>query len=156
MPAYKVLRQCEHGPLVRFLDGPLAGREVVLNASEPSPNKPPPKLTRWQKAERLLQSLLAPDQLESWRKRRSFIVPTPYGAVELGHMSDMRYWPTVGGKYRICVVPQDYKRLPRADVWAILLLWLRSDPRWVLTVANWRTESGDWNFGPVPGINISE
>ena len=53
-----------------------------------------------------------------------------------------------------CVVPQGYERLPQADVWATLLLWLCSDPKWVLTMANWWTPSGDWNFGAASGIRI--
>lgn len=46
--------------------------------------------------------------------------------------------------------------MPEDDVWVNLLLYLRHDPRWCLTVANWRLPGGDWTFGPVPDRDIAE
>lgn len=154
VPAYDVIEELEHGPLVRFLEGPLAGREVVLAARAMSESSAAVRsLTPEQRANELLLSLLTPQQRSEWASRQRFTVLTRFGTVELGEKFNIRYCPNAGGEYRLCVVPNRCTDLPGGDVWVNLLLWLQHDPRWFLTVANWRRcPHGEWNFGPVPGI----
>ena len=85
-----------------------------------------------------------------------FRVETAHGIFELGSLCDIGYWPWLSDKeYRLCVLPLG-GCMPEDDVWVNLLLYLRHDPRWCLTVANWRLPGGDWTFGPVPDRDIAE
>lgn len=87
-------------------------------------------------AERLLESLLDPAQLESWRSTSTFWVDTPFGSVRLGQLYDLRYRPRGSrGERSLCVVPIDHLTLPPADIWVNLLLFLRTDPRRFFAVA---------------------
>lgn len=154
--AFELIEEYPDGRrLVRLLDEPLAGRRVVLLPLDAPPDPPPrpPSESPAQKSLRLLFSLLTPSQRAEWSRCKQFSVMTQYGRVVLGRMSDIGFWPTAGGEYRLCVVPKDGLTLPDADVWANLLLALQHDSRWFMTVANWRRPGGDWNLGPVPGIS---
>jgi hypothetical protein len=102
------------------------------------------------RAEALLESLLDDDQRADWLSRRRFWVPTPFGAVELGRVSDLRF-DDLGGRHLVlCVVPQRSSELPDADIWTNLLLVLRGEPRRFFDVANYRFPAGPWHTGPVP------
>ena len=160
--------------LVRLLNEPLVGRRVVLHP-DPAGDERPPHFEQvsllppaaaprpippqsavsgspGQRAAQLLVSLLTPSQRREWRSRGCFSVDTPYGRVELGRMSDISFWPTSGGEYRLCVVPAGSNFLPDADIWVNLLLVLSDDPKRFLAVANWRRRCGTWHRGPVPGL----
>ena len=169
MAGYRVLAELGAGRrLARITEGPHAGCEVVLvtgsapnlprldvllgEAEEPPFEAAAPRSSPSPRAQALLCSLLTPEQTDDWVYRRRFSVATPYGTVELGRLFDLGFWPTAGGELRLCVVPTGATHLPEPDIWANLLLALRSDPDWFFTVANWRRPDGHWNFGPVPGI----
>lgn len=171
MDDYEVLEEYDDGRLfVRLRSGDFSGYTILLvpkgipcRAAELRWREPGDRsMTRvtcsWspaERAERLLVSLLNSHQQESWRRSKKFQVTTPFGVVELGDYHDMAFWPSVGGEYRLCVVPTTAD-MPMADIWANLLLTLKRDPEWFLTVANWRQPpAGVWNFGPVPGIRAS-
>jgi len=77
-------------------------------------------------------------------------VATAVGTFELGRLFDIGCRAPDGDEYRLCVVPDGYRQLPVADVWANLLLALRADPQRFLAVANWRHPGGGWHRGPVP------
>ncbi len=96
-------------------------------------------------------SLLNEAQRTGWGARHRFVVHTPYGVLEFGELYDIGFWPSTGGEYRLCVLPKGSTGLPEGDVWVNLLLFVRNDPGWFLTVANWRVPGGEWNLGPVPG-----
>ena len=161
VPSYEVLEDLGHGrQLVRFTGGPQTGCEVVLVPSttpgvcpsndwrEPDPPSPAAE----ERAEALLISLLSSEQRADWQARRRFIVRTPHGELEFGELYDIPFLPTAGGEYRLCVLPKGSACLPECDIWVNLLLFVQRDPDWFLTVANWRLPGGQWNFGPVPGI----
>ncbi|HEY5026206.1 MAG TPA: hypothetical protein VII76_14620 [Acidimicrobiales bacterium] len=102
------------------------------------------------RAEGLLESLLDDDQREQWRSRRRFSVRTPYGIVELGRVSHLRFDDLDGGHLVLCVVPLRSSELPPADIWTNLLLVLRGEPRRFFDVANYCVPGGRWHRGPVP------
>lgn len=102
------------------------------------------------RADALLQSLLSERQRAQWRSRRKFWVKTPFGEVELGRISDLRFNSVDGTPLVLCVVPTRYSDLPDADIWTNLLLVLRAEPRRFFDVANYRTLGGSWRPGPVP------
>jgi hypothetical protein len=104
------------------------------------------------RAEALLESLLDRTQRADWRRRRRFWVPTPYGAVELGRISDLRFEATDGRHLVLCVVPTRHGDLPLADVWTNLLLVLRAEPDRFFDVANYLPPGGPWLRGPVPRV----
>ena len=89
------------------------------------------------RAEELLESLLDDDQRADWWRRRRFWVTTPFGAVELGRVSDLRFDDLDGRHLVLCVLPT-------------LLLVLRGEPRRFFDVANYRLPGGPWQAGPVP------
>lgn len=148
---------------MRVASGPYAGNvAMVMTATPPPPahlaRRPPPApvprppLTEVQRhvaaahsarsrrtAERLLESLLDPAQLDEWRTTSTFWVDTPFGSVRLGQLYDLRYRPRGGrgsrGERSLCVVPIDHLTLPPADIWVNLLLFLRTDPRRFFAVA---------------------
>lgn len=105
------------------------------------------------KAQSLLESLLSVEQLEDWRTRRRFWVPTPRGKVELGKLYNLSFQDSSGTNLIICVEPEACFELPEADIWTNLLLMLRADPEHFFDVANWRFSRGpdkQWRTGPVP------
>ncbi len=102
------------------------------------------------RAEALLESLLDDGQRAEWRVRRRFWVPTPFGPVELGRVSDLRFDRHDGRRLVLCVVPRRFGDLPDADIWTNLLLVLRGEPRRFFDVANYRLPGGPWQTGPVP------
>lgn len=148
--------------LIRIIEGPHAGTEMVLVQTAPpavgrlseylgedavaSDGSGLPGLT----AERLLRSLLDPDQLADWTAWRRFDVPTPFGPVRLGRLYHLEFRPWSGPDITLCVVPEGQDALPVQDIWVNLLLALRSDPEQFFKVANWRRPKGEWMFGPVP------
>jgi hypothetical protein len=103
-----------------------------------------------QRAEALLESLLDDDQRAAWRSRRGFWVPTPYGQVELGRVSHLRFTGHDGRHLVLCVVPAHSSDLPAADIWTNLLLVLRGEPRRFFEVANYCVPGRAWQPGPVP------
>jgi hypothetical protein len=160
MTDFVVLERLEDGRLwIRFTVGALAGR-TVMAFPESEPRIPPSRerrtnarvfLSPFEQADRLLRSLLTGEQATDWGVRRRFCVPSPFGKLEFGRVSDIGFWPKTGGEFRLCVLP-DGKALPDPDIWTNLLFALKADPRWFFTVANWRKPNGNWNFGPVPGF----
>ena len=90
-------------------------------------------------AEQLLVSLLDQQQRYEWDALHTFWVDTAFGRVKLGRLYDISFRP-VGSEppYRLCVVPDDHRSLPSADIWANLLLVLRGDPERFFRVANWQ------------------
>ena len=102
------------------------------------------------RAEALLESLLDADQRATWRSRHRFWVETPYGPVELGRVSHLRFVAQDGRHFTLCVVPWNFSDLPDADVWTNLLLVLRAEPERFFDVANYCTPGGPWRAGPVP------
>jgi hypothetical protein len=103
------------------------------------------------RAEALLESLLDERQRADWRSRREFSVETPFGAVDLGRMSNLGFTGRDGRRLVLCVVPARPYELPEADVWTNLLLVLRGEPRRFFDVANYWTPRGRrWQRGPVP------
>jgi hypothetical protein len=132
--------------LLRFTEGVLAGRTVMA-----FPESDFIYLSPYERAERLLVTLLNPDQEQAWRSTKTFRITTLYGTVELGRIFDIGYWPGADVELRLCVLPQG-KRLPEPDIWTNLLLVLTHDPRHFFTVANWRRPHGQWYRAPVPGF----
>ncbi len=102
------------------------------------------------RAEALLVSLLDHNQRADWRRRRRFWVGSPYGAVELGRVSYLRFDAHDGRHFTLCVVPTGVSNLPDADIWTNLLLVLRAEPERFFDVANYCTPGGPWRAGPVP------
>ncbi len=102
------------------------------------------------RAEALLVSLLDADQRADWGSRRRFWVENPYGAVELGRVSHLRFVAHDGRRFTLCVVPTGVSNLPDADVWTNLLLALGADPERFFDVANYCPPGGAWQAGPVP------
>ena len=102
------------------------------------------------KAEALLVSLLDHHQRADWERRRRFWVESPYGAVELGRESHLRFDALGGSRFTLCVVPTGISDLPDADIWTNLLLVLRAEPERFFDVANYCTPGGPWRAGPVP------
>lgn len=146
------------GQRIRFISGPLAHRVVIafpdrhpyFHTGLSQPYERPEK-----RADRLLRSLLNPEQLRDWTVNERFRVTTPYGIVELGELFNIGFWTPRGDEYRLCVVPTQNHGLdmPIADQWINLLLVLRSDPERFFTVANWRKSEGrQFMRGPVPGL----
>jgi hypothetical protein len=107
------------------------------------------------KANELLESLLSSKQLNQWRKRGRFWVPTPHGSVEMGSLFNLRFSGNASkGEFVLCVVPEGLERrrdLPEADIWINLMLMLRHDPDEFFRVANWRhARETQWQRGRVP------
>jgi hypothetical protein len=102
------------------------------------------------RADALLESLLGAEQRAQWRSRRGFWVETPFGEVELGRISHLRFNGVDGTRLVLCVLPTRFSELPDADIWTNLLLVLRAEPRRFFDVANYRTPGGGWQPGPVP------
>jgi hypothetical protein len=132
--------------LLRFVSGALAGRTVIA-----FPESDFIYLSPFERAERLLLTLLDAEQVSDWRANQTFRVTTKFGTVELGRIQDIGYWPVAGSELRLCVLPSG-KRLPGPDIWTNLLLVLTHDPRHFFTVANWRMPNGTWYKAPVPGF----
>jgi len=155
--AFEVVERRAHGRmLLRFTGGVLAGRTVVAFPDDECRDEVERFLSPSQRAERLLLSLLDDEQTRSWRAAGTFTVGTSQGVVELGHLSNLRFWPGSGEpEVRLCVVPHG-RGLPLADVWVNLLLMLRDDPAHFFGVANWfRPGEGTWHPPPVPGVTVS-
>jgi len=108
------------------------------------------KVDAARRADALLESLLDTDQRADWRSRRRFWVGTPYGVVELGRLSHLRFDSNDGHHFVLCVVPKSFSDLPNADVWTNLLLVLRAEPERFFDVANYCAPGGSWRAGPVP------
>ena len=102
------------------------------------------------RADALLESLLGEQQRAQWLSRRRFWVETPFGEVELGRISHLRFNGVDRTPLVLCVLPTRSSELPDADIWTSLLLVLRAEPRRFFDVANYRTPSGAWQPGPVP------
>lgn len=159
---YEVLEELTDGRRrVRYVDGPLAGRTVVFHVvrhprtRSAVANRRPTVGQAGERAGELLTSLLSEEQRADWEERRRFRVETEYGTIELGRLHAMPYWAkAVPGEFELCVVPERLDDLPEDDVWTNLLLALRADPRWFLTVANWRKRGGPWCMGPAPGLPL--
>ena len=165
----------EWGTLVALVGGEHHGANVLLvPAAHVLPGETwrqqsrPPERRRWRlldddfvvreaaraeanlRAESLLESLLDDRQRAQWRSRREFWVKTPFGDVELGRISHLRFNGVDGTRFVLCVVPTRYSELPDADIWTNLLLVLHAEPRRFFDVANYRTARGAWVSGPVP------
>jgi hypothetical protein len=112
--------------------------------------KPSEEAEANRKAEALLVSLLDHHQRADWERRRRFWVESPYGAVELGRVSHLRFEAHDGSRFTLCVVPTGVSNLPDADIWTNLLLVLRAEPERFFEVANYCTPGGPWRAGPVP------
>lgn len=156
MPDFEVLGEIEDGKtMLRFVSGAMAGRTVIAVPDSYYLPGAHHALSPFERAERLLLSLLTPEQATDWSASKRFLVETPFGTVEFGQLSNMRYWPCRGdGELRLCVVPADHgQSLPDPDIWANLLLAVKADPRRFFTVANWRAGKGGWRYGPVPGLD---
>lgn len=89
------------------------------------------------RAEALLRSLLTPAQLQDWESDRHFWVETPRGPVRLGDLYWLTHWPVAEPdlERHLCVVPNLYRDLPRADIWVNLLLVLAVEPETFFRVA---------------------
>jgi hypothetical protein len=129
--------------LVWYLDGAEISETVRHGLRSPD-----------EKASELLESLLSPRQLDQWRARRHFWVPTPHGSVQLGSPFNLRFRGRASnGELVLCVIPEGLEArpdLPEADIWINLLLMLRHDPDEFFRVANWRhAASRSWRHGPV-------
>ncbi len=125
--------------IVRLANGPILTAEEVQRTEAR------------RRAEVLLESLLDDRQRADWRRRREFSVDTPFGAVELGRMSNLGFTGRDGRRLVLCVVPDRPYELPEADVWTNLLLVLRGEPRRFFDVANyWVPGTRRWRRGPVP------
>jgi hypothetical protein len=147
MADFEVLERFGDGRLrLRLTEGRLAGRVVIAFPDIP------PLLSPYERADRLLRSLLTAEQIEDWETFEKFRVPSPFGILEFGQIFDIGFWPNAGSELRLCVLPTGDDDLPTPDIWANLLLAHKANPRWFFTVANWRKPEGRWNFGPVPGI----
>jgi hypothetical protein len=156
MPDFEVVGQIEDGKtMLRFLTGAMAGRVVIAVPDSYYSSGAHHTLSPYERAERLLLSLLTVEQAAAWGDSKRFFVETPFGTVEFGQLSNMRYWPRRGeGELRLCVVPADHGHgLPDPDIWANLLLALKDDPRRFFTVAHWRAGKSAWRYGPVPGLD---
>ena len=101
------------------------------------------------RAEELLESLLDPTQQGEWARHRHLWVPTPYGEVELGTVSDLTFRRNDGRFFVLCVLPAPCSDLPDGDIWTNLLLKLRSSPEEFFGVANY-LDGRTWRRGPVP------
>ena len=165
----------EWGTLVALVGGEHHGTNVLLVPAARilpgdtwrQPSRPPER-RRWRlldddvagraaaraeatlRAESLLESLLDERQRAQWRSRREFWVETPFGDVELGRISHLRFNGVDGTRLVLCVVPTRHSELPEADIWTNLLLVLHAEPRRFFDVANYRTLRGAWQPGPVP------
>lgn len=137
-----------------FTAGPMAGRRVLAFPDDQClPNSWVRPLTPYERAEQLLLSLLTPEQATSWLGSKRFWVGTPYGDLQLGELSNMRFKSHEGEELRLCVVPENHGRgLPPPDVWVNLLLAVNADPGSFFRVANWSRRKGEWFLGPVPGL----
>jgi hypothetical protein len=91
-----------------------------------------------QKANELLESLLDPAQLADWRATGTFWVDSRRGPVQLGRLYSLLHWPEdrPDEELVLCVVPDRHQILPKADIWANLLLVLRVCPDQFFDVAN--------------------
>ncbi len=140
-----VMGDCRHvgiRSLAWYLDGDVPFDQSRLQSPEA-------------KANTLLESLLSPDELQEWRRDGRFWVSTPPGCVQLGQLYQLPFRPrNAGHDLVLCVVPDEPPRqppMPGPDVWANLLLVLRTDPERFFRVANWRFAGrGHWHRGPAP------
>ncbi len=126
--------------LFELVGGPHDGALVVVGTPDPPrwpqpPSRDPscstrrPSAVAEAKAAALLESMLDPDQLRSWRRDRTFWVHTRFGPVRLGHLYDLEHLPGNGTQRRLCVVPRRHLELPIADIWVNLLLVLAHRPQ---------------------------
>jgi hypothetical protein len=119
-------------------------REVMFGLARPDLRPQPGRLyqaphrEREVKANALLESLLDPEQLADWRATRTFWVASRRGPVQLGRLYSLLHHPEDAPDEErvLCVVPDDHRKLPAADVWANLLLVLRVCPDEFFDVAN--------------------
>ena len=117
-------------------------RDVVFGLARPSPA--PGRLhqrairERDEKATALLESLLDPGQLADWHSTGTFWVESRRGPVQLGRLYALLHWPEdrPDEEVVLCVVPDRHQVLPKADIWANLLLVLRVAPDQFFDVAN--------------------
>lgn len=141
------------GRLVRLLDGPRRGIEVVVPSTHLERvgvrDERPPPLHRWaapqaaaERAESLLVGLLSPSQRHQRATAGTFWVHNRHGWFRLGVLYDIRFRsprrPWV--ERSVCVVSEGYERRPAADLWAELVVVLAADPTQVVGVANWNRE----------------
>lgn len=89
------------------------------------------------RAHELLLSLLNPFQREEYLHHGGFWVEVARGSVRLGNLYNLEFRPKEAPhkKQFLCVVPVNYQFLPRADIWANLLLVLLHDPEKFFRVA---------------------
>jgi hypothetical protein len=156
MADFVVLEHIDDGRLkIQFTVGALAGRTVMAYPDQEhlaTSRGGRRFLSPYERAERLLLSLLTDEQANDWKARQRFRFSSIYGALEFGRISDIGFWPRTGGELRLCVLPTG-DALPEPDIWTNLLLALKADPSWFFAVANWRRPPDRvWNFGPVPGF----
>ncbi|HEY1653141.1 MAG TPA: hypothetical protein VGG09_14750 [Acidimicrobiales bacterium] len=163
---YEVVAEHPDGRItLRFTEGVLAGRTVTAFTDEHCDIAHARPLTPREKAERLLVSLLDPQQRLAWSAKRRFRLGTPYGVLELGALHNMSFWPK-GPHWDpghpkllyLCVVPRgDLQRLPEADIWTNLLLVVRAEPERFFAVANWRAPSHtSWYRPPIAGLRLGQ
>ena len=90
------------------------------------------------RANELLESLLDAEQLESWRRDGTFWVESRRGPVQLGRLYSLLHHPVdrPDDEVVLCVVPEGYDTLPRADIWSNLVLVLSTCPDAFFDVAN--------------------
>jgi hypothetical protein len=143
-----VMGDCRHAS-IRALAWYLDGDEPLDQSRLQTP-----EANAHARANELLELLLSPEELRDWRRDGHFWVSTPQGDVRLGQLYRLQFRPRHGGdRLVLCVVPNESRRapMPEPDVWANLLLVLRTDPERFFEVANWRfARSGPWRPGPAP------
>lgn len=119
-------------------------REVVFGLAPPAAGTRPGRLHQGRSRERdvkanaLLESLLDPVQVADWRVTGTFWVESRRGPVQLGRLYSLVHHPEDAPDEErvLCVVPDDHRKLPAADIWANLLLVLRVCPDEFFDVAN--------------------
>lgn len=141
------------GRLVRLLDGPRRGIEVVVPSGHlarvgvrdersPSLHRAGASQAAIERAESLLRGLLSPSQRHQRATAGTFWVHNGHGWFRLGVLYDIRFRsprrPWV--ERSVCVVSEGYERRPTADLWAELVVVLAADPTQVVGVANWNRE----------------
>jgi hypothetical protein len=84
MADFEVLERFGDGRLrLRLTEGRLAGRVVIAFPDIP------PLLSPYERADRLLRSLLTAEQIEDWETFEKFRVPSPFGILEFGQIFDI-------------------------------------------------------------------
>jgi hypothetical protein len=140
LPGVRVLERAADGRgMLELVGGPHDGTLVVVGVpTEPRqwpqvarprcPSSQRPTVDAEARATVLLESMLDPDQLASWRRSRCFWVPTRLGPVRLGSLYQLEHLPGDGTRRFLCVVPHRHLELPTADIWVNLLLVLAHRP----------------------------